>query len=62
MLQVSIGRPSGQFRAAMDALNLAHSPLADHLLNSLFCYYDILKDDFNPPYKRIGELAIAQTV
>ncbi|KAL5264496.1 hypothetical protein ACHWQZ_G005549 [Mnemiopsis leidyi] len=53
VLQVSIGRPSGQFRAAMDALNLAHSPLADHLLNSLFCYYDILKDDHKPPYKRI---------
>ncbi|XP_063677471.1 uncharacterized protein LOC134813567 [Bolinopsis microptera] len=53
VLQVSIGRPSGQFRAAMDSLNLAHSPLADHLLNSLFCYYDILKEDFKPPYKRI---------
>lgn len=50
VLQVDIGRADGQFRAAMDAVILAHSPISEHLLNSLICYYRVMKEPFQPPY------------
>lgn len=54
LMQLSIGIPDGQFRAAVDALSFSQSPLVDGIINSLLCYYNIHKEQSQPPYKKHG--------
>ena len=59
-LQIAIGRPEGQFMYAMEARHLIEaSPITDHLLTSLFCYYNIHKESQEPPHKKKGMMKLA---
>eukprot|EP00116_Pleurobrachia_bachei_P012343 sb/3472605/ len=59
-LQIAIGRPEGQFMYAMEARHLIEaSPITDHLITSLFCYYNIHKEFQEPPHKKKGMIKLA---